>query len=186
MNLSGVVLKKSPDGNFNISCNGGSDGMITLNITGGSGSYTYYWNKPGGVLDSTTVNRITGLIAGHYTAVVKDKNKCTISPLDTILTQPAALSIVDTLSRAPDGLNTINCFGGTGKIGLTVSGGSVGNYTYNWSTLNGSGIIAGQKDQPDLTAGKYNILVVDGNMCRDSLDIILSHDNRQPVMYKTR
>jgi gliding motility-associated-like protein len=178
MGLSGIVLKTSRDNNYNISCNGYKDGKITLNITGGSGSYTYVWTRPDGTDTTTIVNEISGLIAGHYKAIVRDINNCTLSPLDTILIQPPALIMIDTLSIAPDGLNNIKCFGETGKIGLTVSGGSVGTYHYNWSTSNGSGIIPGQKDQPDLTTGTYTITVVDSNLCQISRNITLSQPQR--------
>jgi hypothetical protein len=174
MELSSVVLKTSRDGKFNISCNGYSDGKITLNITGGSGKYLYIWTGPDGTV-SDTINEIKGLRAGHYTAIVRDNNNCTLSPLDTILTQPAVLNIVDTLSLAPDGSNNINCFGDkNGSIRLTVTGGSVGNYRYIWSTLNGSGIVPGQKNQTSLTAGKYTVVVVDTNLCSTSKDNTLS------------
>ncbi len=179
MSLSSVLLKTSPDGQFNINCNGGSDGMITLNITGGSGSNTYLWTKPGGLLDSTSVNYISGLTAGHYTASVRDKNGCNLAALDTTLTQPTALSLIDSLSLAPDGSNNLRCFGDKdGSIKLTVTGGSVGNYKYSWSTSNGSGIVQGQKNQFTLSAGKYTAMVVDSNLCNISKEITLSQPLR--------
>ena len=50
----------------------------------------------------------------------------------------------------------------------------MGNYTYSWSTTNGSGIITGQKDQSSLTAGTYHLVVTDLNNCTTSKDIILN------------
>jgi gliding motility-associated-like protein len=173
MVLSGVTLKTSRDGNFNISCNNGSDGKITLNITGGSGSYNYQWSGPDGLI-TTTINEISGLRAGHYTATVTDVNGCILSPLDTILTQPTPLDVVPARSLAPDNINNINCYGGTGSINLAVSGGSVGNYKYSWSTLNGSGLIAGQRDQLNLTAGSYHVAVTDTNTCSTLRDMTLT------------
>ena len=48
MQLTGYQLSKSPDGNFNVSCNGGNDGTISMTITGGSGNYVYSWTGPAG------------------------------------------------------------------------------------------------------------------------------------------
>ena len=174
MGLSGVLLKTSPDGNYNVSCNGFSDGEITLNITGGSGTYQYHWSGPGGNT-TTSTNKISGLIAGHYTATVSDINGCTLSALDTILKQPSALNVVSARSLAPDNVNNINCFGGTGWIDLTVTGGSIGNYKYDWNAiLNGSGIAPGQKNQPALTFGTYHVVVSDTNKCTVTKDITLT------------
>jgi gliding motility-associated-like protein len=73
----------------------------------------------------------------------------------------------------------INCNGGTGYIDITVTGGSTGNYSYVWSTTNGSGIIAGQADQPSLKAGTYHLVVNDINGCSTAIDITL----REPPVF---
>jgi gliding motility-associated-like protein len=175
MSLSGVLLGTSPDKNYNINCFGGSSGQITLNISGGSGSYTYIWAGPDGYTNTTSLNNISGLKAGRYRAKVRDRNGCELQALDTLLTQPAALAITDSLSLAPDGSNNIRCFGSNnGSIRLTVTGGSAGNYKYTWSTPNGSGIVPGQRIQSALTAGQYNVIVVDSNRCSVSRNITLT------------
>ncbi len=57
----------------------------------------------------------------------------------------------------------ISCFGGTdGSISVTMTGGT-GNYTYNWSTNNGSGLVQGQEDQSGLSKGDYSLTVTDSN-----------------------
>ncbi|MBA4321557.1 MAG: hypothetical protein C0408_01945, partial [Odoribacter sp.] len=179
MLLSAYQLSSSADANFNISCNGGNDGFIKLTITGGSGIYNYNWTGPGGF--TSTTRDITGLIAGTYSATVIDLNGCILMPQPAYtLTQPAALSIAETKSLAPDGLNNINCNGGTGSINLTITGGSIGTYKYNWSTVNGSGLVNGQKDQSALTAGTYHIVVTDSNLCVSVKDITLTQP--QPLI----
>ncbi len=173
MVLAGSVLSHSPDGNFNISCNGGNDGSIEMNITGGSGNYLYAWNSPNGFTSIT--KNISGLKAGVYTCTVRDLNGCKLTPSPTYtLTEPAALSISSTTSKSSDGGSDINCYDGTGAIIISVTGGSSGNYTYEWSTTNGSGIVPGQKDQISLTAGTYHLDVKDLNNCRITKDITLT------------
>ena len=61
-----------------------------------------------------------------------------------------------------DSIKNITCFGDNdGEINITVSGGT-GNYTYEWSTENGSGIVQGQEDQIGLGPGNYKLLLRDG------------------------
>ena len=175
MQLSGSQVSRSPDGNFNISCNGANDGSIGLTITGGSGNYTFSWIGPASF--SATSKDITGLRAGDYTCTVRDVNGCLLAPAPTFhLTEPAVLSISSTnKSVSVDGAYNINCNGSnSGWITISVSGGSIGTYTYNWSTTNGSGIINGQKDQNSLSAGTYHLIVSDLNNCIATKDITLT------------
>ena len=51
----------------NVSCNGGSDGFATVNVSGGQTPYTYSWSPSGG-----TAATATGLVAGNYTVTVTD------------------------------------------------------------------------------------------------------------------
>ena len=127
--MSGSQLSKSPDGNFNISCNGGAEGSISFTISGGSGNYLFNWTGPSGF--TATTKDITGLKAGTYTCIVKDLNGCTLVPSPTFtLTEPSALVINTPIrSISTDGAYNINCYGAnTGAISITVSGGSIGNY----------------------------------------------------------
>jgi gliding motility-associated-like protein len=173
MQLEAYQLSKSPDNNFNISCNGGNDGSIRLTINGGSGNFIYSWTGPDGY--SADTRDISGLRAGSYTCNVSDINGCQLVPSPSFtLTEPAPLAISYTTSRSSDGNYEVNCNAGTGSIDVTVTGGSTGNYTYSWSTSDGSGIITGQQDQPSLTAGHYHLEVTDRNNCIISRDFVLT------------
>jgi gliding motility-associated-like protein len=173
MVLTGSELSHSPDGNYNISCFGGSEGFIKLTITGGSGIYTYLWVGPGGF---TAITRdISGLRAGTYTCTVTDINGCVLTPQPVYtLTQPALLDISSISSLSTDGSYNISCNGGTGSIDITVTGGSIGTYSYNWSTTDGAGIVSGQEDQNALRAGTYHLIVSDANGCIAERDITLT------------
>lgn len=173
MFVSASQVSSSPDNNTNISCNGGNEGFIKLTISGGSGVYIYSWTGPNGF--TATTSEIYGLKAGVYTCMVKDLNGCILTPSPSFtLTEPTVLSIASTNSISDDGSFSINCNGGTGWINITVSGGSIGKYKYNWSTTNGSGIINGQKDQNALTVGTYHLVVTDSNKCVSTKDITLT------------
>jgi gliding motility-associated-like protein len=185
MVLSGSEVSLSQDGDFNISCSGGSDGYIKLTIGGGSGIFNYAWTGP---LPFTSATRdISGLSAGTYTCVVTDVNGCILTPNPTFtLTEPAPLSIASVSSLAADGINNISCYGGTGFVDITVSGGSTGNYTYTWSTTDGSGIIQGAEDQNSLTAGSYHLVVKDSNNCVAVKDITLTQPAKLAITLATK
>ncbi|WP_026991900.1 T9SS type A sorting domain-containing protein, partial [Flavobacterium subsaxonicum] len=72
---------------INVGCNAGSNGEATVNVTGGSGAYTYEWLPSGG-----TAATATGLVAGTYTVTVTDANGCELAQSFTI-TEPLAIVI---------------------------------------------------------------------------------------------
>jgi gliding motility-associated-like protein len=162
--LLSTELSFSADSAFNVSCNGGANGSIDLNFGGGSGTYLYTWTGPAGANLIQGAEDQTNLIAGTYHILVTDLNGC-VNNYSFTLTQPDSLKIAATPSATFDNLFNINCFGGTGAISLAVTGGSINNYTYNWTTSNGSGIVQGARDQSTLTAGTYTVVVIDSNSC---------------------
>ncbi len=173
MVLTSSEVSESPDGDFNISCNGGSDGYIKLTIDGGSGNYQFLWTGPAGF--TATTRDISGLKAGTYNCTVTDLNGCILTPGPQFtLNEPAVLAVTSVPSITPEGSHNIRCFGGTGSVDVTVSGGSTGNYFYDWSTTNGSGIKQGIEDQDSLTAGTYHLVVRDSNNCVAVHDITLT------------
>lgn len=139
------VTKNSP------LCNGGI-GSISVNTTGGMGSYTYLWSN------GSTAQNQSGLVAGNYDFTVTDANGCT--KYNTVsLTQPAAIAVSST---------TINeTTGNDGSIDISVSGGTPG-FTYDWD--NG----ATTEDITGLTAGDYTVVVTDANGCTLSITITVS------------
>ncbi|WP_447637862.1 MBG domain-containing protein [Flavobacterium microcysteis] len=70
----------------NVTCNGGSDGSITVNVIGGIPPYAYSWSPYGG-----TAATATGLAAGSYTVTVTDANGSRVIRNFNI-TQPQAVA----------------------------------------------------------------------------------------------
>jgi gliding motility-associated-like protein len=129
----------------NPACFGGSDGEIDITVSGGTPSYTYAWSN------GETTEDISGLVEGVYTVTVTDNNGCTLSNT-IIITQPASIQIVATV-------NNVTCFGANdGSIEVTGFGGT-GILNYSWS--NG----ATTKDIFNLSAGNYDLTVLDANNC---------------------
>jgi gliding motility-associated-like protein len=137
----------------NVSCNAGTNGTVTLSVTGGTPGYTYAWTGPSS-FTATTAN-LTGRSAGAYTVTVTDANACTTTATATI-TQPAVLTTTIT------SVSNVLCNGGsTGSVNLTVAGGTT-PYSFAWT---GTSFTASTEDISSLAAGTYNVTVTDSKGC---------------------
>ena len=122
-------------------CSGGSEGQITVSVTGGTPPYQYSLNgspvQPG--------NTFGNLVAGEYTVVVSDQNGFTAeSGIVTLMDPPLLLFITDV---SLDDI-TVLASGGTGMLEYSIDGqnfqpGNVflnlpnGNYTVTVRDANG-------------------------------------------------
>ena len=115
---------------YNVSCFGKSDGYIRLNPSPESAPLTYQWSGPAGFTSSN--EDISGLVAGQYTVIMTDKNKCTAS--DTIsMIESKRFSMIIDASLSLDGAYNINCAGqNTGSVNISPVNG-VGRINYLWS-----------------------------------------------------
>jgi gliding motility-associated-like protein len=158
---------------FSLSCNGMNNGTISLTLNGGSGQYFFEWTTADGSGLVPDQKDQTGLTAGTYDVRVWDESLCEKNWSFT-LNEPDPITISDSLSQSISGSHNINCASGTdGGIYLTVSGGT-GNYTYSWTTTDGSGIIPGNKDQISLAAGNYYVVIEDSNGCLATAEMTLT------------
>jgi len=133
----------------NVSCNGLSDGTITIYASGGTGAISYSINN--GTTFQTS-NSFNALAINTYNIVVKDANACTANGT-TSISQPAPLSIPRTLTN-------ITCNSGSnGQIVVAPQGGT-SPYHYTWSNGGNDAPI-----QSNLTAGNYMVTVTDTNGC---------------------
>lgn len=132
----------------NVSCNGASDGLIDITISGAQGNITYLWN------DGITTEDRNGLQAGTYTVTVTDdiEANCTFQQSFTV-TEPAALKITGIVT------NATTPGGSDGAITLNMVSGGTMPYSYLWS----SG--ATTKDISNLMAGTYTVTLTDAHNC---------------------
>lgn len=143
----------------NISCNGNTDGSISITATGAA-TLTYSIN--GGVSFQTSGN-FTGLSSGSYTIVVKDGNNCTSNGSILTLTAPTGISFSTSTTDATcgnsDGTITISATGGTGTL----------QYSLNGGTLQASNGFTG------LSSGNYTIEVEDANGCLSNGSVTINN-----------
>lgn len=101
----------------NVACNGSATGSATVNVTGGTGSYTYAWNTT----PVQTGMTATALAAGTYTVTVKDANSCSVTYAFTI-TEAQAVT-------APTGASTQTFDAGDTLSVLVVNGQNIKWYS---------------------------------------------------------
>lgn len=155
--------------NQNILCKGAATGSITVNATGGSGSFEY--SKEGNASWQNS-NVFSSLSAGTYQILVKDSNGC-IAPAGeqtVTLTEPATTTSFIANIIAPTENNVNN-----GQISVTASGGTF-PLTYNWvNTANPSVSIGTTNSINALFAGSYSLTTTDANLCTKSETFTLTN-----------
>lgn len=142
-----------------VSCFGGSDGSINLNLSGvGVAPYTFAWTKNGDMSFSASVEDPAGLSAGTYKVQVTDKFGCRDSATATITQPAAALAASGTVT------NVSLYQGFDGAVDLSVSGGTTA-YSYSWAKLGDNTFSGTTQDLSSLTTGDYLVTVTDSKGC---------------------
>ena len=139
------------------SCFGQSNGILTVNVTGGNGPYNYDWNN-GAYPNGSTIN---GLAAGVYTLNVTDDNGCVVTNQFTI-NEPAELnvSVVNSIDISCNGFND-------GQIFTSTTGG-VAPYSYQWNQTPSTG-----PNVNSLAGGYHVVAVTDANGCWDTASVMI-------------
>jgi gliding motility-associated-like protein len=145
----------------NVSCNAGSNGAISLSVSGGVVPYIFSWNDGG-----NTQNR-NNIPTGNYSVTVADAGNCSAVSSASI-TQPSPLATITTVTNP-------SCSGlSNGSIDLSVNGG-ISGYSYSWSNN------ASTQDLNSLTTGNYAVVITDGNNCSVTTSVTLM--SPQPLTY---
>ena len=132
----------------NVTCNGGSNGSIDVQVSGGLAPLTTLWSTG----ETSTI--LTGISAGVYDVSVSDASGCITNASYSVL-EPIAISIQDSVVNA-------NCGNADGSIFVTVSGGTSTGYTFSWSPNANSST---NQNVAGVSAGIYTVSVSDANAC---------------------
>ncbi len=146
-----------------VTCNNGSNGSISLSVSGGVGPYTYLWS------DGSTNSQILNTTWGNYTVDITDALGCTITESYTI-NQPNAIVTSPTI-------NDVSCFGGMDGGITTSSVGGAGAYTYSWNNGSTTSWIN------NVSAGNYTLTITDVLGCTKSSTFLISEAN--PISINT-
>ena len=129
-----------------MSCNGGSDGTVMANVSGGTAPYTYSWDN------GQTTDSVYNLSAGDYNVTITDYNGCSSTITATIYEPvPLNLSVIN--------LSNISCNGGSNGSAVVSASGGTAPYSYLWDNGQSNSYIS------SLSAGDYNVMVTDANGC---------------------
>lgn len=128
-----------------VKCGGDLSGSISLEVNGGTPSYTYSWSN------KASTSSISNVAAGKYSVAVSDANQCTQN-FDLTIAEPQALQVEVVAND-----NVCNA-ASAGNASVIVSGGTP-QYTFSWFNN------ATSQSVQALAAGQYNVVVSDANSC---------------------
>lgn len=132
-----------------------SDGAVTLEVTGGSGNYTFIWGD--GLV--TTNNIRTGIMGGAHNVIIRDNDPATNCELDFVFI------LVDNVPGADltlDAANNIGCYGDVdGSVDFSI------NYNGAFNGVPDTIITDGidTYENGNLPEGNYCVMIQDGAGC---------------------
>ena len=139
-------------------CNGESNGVLEAFISGGTAPYNYNWDD-----NATTANPFTTANSGGHTLRIVDANGCIIPPQTINLAAPSVLNLS---SSQQDVL----CLNGKDGSATIIPVGGIAPYTFLWNDEN-----AQTNDTAiNLTAGEYEVRVIDANGCSSQTNITIN------------
>lgn len=149
---------------------GDSDGAINFTAHGGESPYSYSIENGANYQGDGSFSNLAG---GSYTVLIKDKNDCTVSGIESI-GNIGGPTVVSTTPINP------TCGGECdGAITVEVTGGS-GTYTYTWKDGIGAILEGNSNVISDLCAGVYSVEIHDGNCATSSTAILEAPGSDNP------
>ncbi len=138
-----------------VDCNGDTDGMVDITVSGGDDAFAYEWRDAGNNVVATTED-LVGVGAGTYTLIVTSCGGLVSLTENFAIAEPAAITINPTSTD-------VTCFGDNdGSITPNASGGAPGsNYNYSWN----DSIVTDDPTRNNLAPGTYSFTVTDGDGC---------------------
>lgn len=161
---SELTLNQLASSKLALNCAGDKDGVINIEVNGGTPQYTLSWTGPDIPHVVTNPYGVSDLGKGLYRVDITDANKCYVSRSFQI-TEPDTL-----LLSANIGLNTCNG-DANGTITLAVNGGTPA-YIYKWT---GIGVDEYAQNQSSLIGGRYNLRITDQNLCEIDTAFVINN-----------
>lgn len=146
---------------LNVSCYGGTNGAIDINLIGGNPPFTYQWSN------GSTAQDVNNLVAGPHEIIVTDVNGCVAARSINVMQPPEVIVSVVTTDA--------DCNMNNGVAIANVNG-STGPYNYVWSNS------ANTPSVNFLASGVYTVTVVDNNGCIYQETAIINESNGPDVI----
>lgn len=148
----------------NVSCNGMSDGIITVNPSGGTPAYNVQWSPA----TAGTGTQVSGLSAGSYTATITDAKGCTDVMTYTV-NEPQILLVTATSDPGTCGENN-------GSV-MAQAGGGNPPFSFVWNDP----LSQNNDTASNLYAGTYVVVVTDTKGCTGT-DTVQLYDIPGPTL----
>ncbi|GIV33764.1 MAG: hypothetical protein KatS3mg031_1299 [Chitinophagales bacterium] len=159
--LQQVSITQAPPLNITLirtvpaSCFNSQDGLVEVNVTGGTAPYSFLWSN------NRTTQNLINVGGGTYTLTVTDGNNCTATFSATVGQSPVMFIGLESIHH-------VSCFGANdGSVNVNVTGGTPG-YVYNWSNFTQN------EDLVGVGPGTYSITAVDANNCSISDTFVIT------------
>ncbi|MBL7816000.1 MAG: T9SS type A sorting domain-containing protein [Saprospiraceae bacterium] len=147
----------------NASCNGGTDGSVTVSATGGTGAITYSIAPSVGTQSPS--GTFSNLTAQTYTFTATDQNGCTA-------TTTATVSQSSSIAFGTPTVTNVSCNGGNnGRVVVLATGGN-GTKTYSIAPSVGTQSPSGTFN--NLTAQTYTFTATDQSGCTATTTAMVS------------
>ena len=163
----------SNDLTSDVSCFGGSDGLIEITIEGGISPYTTYLynaNQENISTESGDLISFNNLESGDYYYSVLDSNGCLITGDEIIFNINQPNEIIVELNET----GGVSCNNSEdGFIDITVSGGNP-DYSYVW--VNPFGDSFNTEDLQNVSGGNYSLTLTDQNGCQELFSIEINEN----------
>ncbi len=141
------------------SCNGASDGSVTVTPTSGTGPYQY--NIDGGTFQPSNI--FTGLASGAHTIVIRDITTTCTGTFNINVAAGASLAFTNTITATScPGINN-------GAITVTPTNGSA---PYSFKLDRGTAQPTGTFS--NLTAGAHTVIFTDANSCSGTVNFTVT------------
>lgn len=158
-----------------------ADGVLTIQITGGTAPYYYSASTGDVVVQYPTSWSISGLSPGNYSFTVTDAALCSFTQ-GTVLTSPNGITSVTITSQGS------TCSSNGGSISVSVNGGT-SPYIYTLISPNGNTLSVSntQTNQlfSNLSSGTYSVSVQDASGCFYMDEITLFATNTFTISTQT-
>ncbi|SNS30482.1 SprB repeat-containing protein [Belliella buryatensis] len=155
-----------------VSCSGGSDGKLEIEVQGGIPPYQFIWSHDPGLDDNIAEN----LSAGAYNVNIKDSQSCEIQLENLIVTEPNPLEFL-TID-----VENVSCFGNMdGSISLRIIGGER-PYSVDIESAEVNDDLIKLES---LESGNYSITVLDANECQIATEVFVDSPEALEVLIET-
>lgn len=130
---------------IDVTCNGGNDGVIDINVIGSTGPFNFQWSN------GATNEDIAGLVAGPYEIFVTDANGC-MATASIMVNEPDKVNVSFVVTDA-------SCGDNDGIIEASANGNSA-PYTFVWSHDGST-----NSTLYNVGLGVYEVNVIDSKGC---------------------